>query len=642
MIVRFRLFLLSALLCLTAGLAFGQSSPAFMFVNRFSGKALDLIGGNTGYAAPINQWTFDYNSGNQHWALLPTEGGNHFKIISLVSGKCACIRDDSTAATAVLHTWDYIPGNPSHQWDLDDAGNGFYRIRNVRSGLVLDVAAFSTADNGTVIQWPNNGQANQLWRLQPWGDYFIKAASGRYVCVENRGSTNGNRIIQYDWENNPWFKWRFESASDGYLKVSSLNALGRVLCVQSGTSTAGQPCHLWDYNPSNIGDQKVRVLPKTNGKFKFYFVHDGMSWDIPAGQTGNNIPLTQWPNTSNAWQDFALERATTSTSTPNSIYSVAPSSIPAPAANGAMTFRVLNGTDGAYADNQVYWGVLGINPDNGRWSYLDLNGNLVPISNALNDAGGHLMKDGQNYANIYYTISQRQWISIPRITAARMFLSVGSPCFIKTFDSGFAGPNIDNPTDPNRNLTFDFIEFTIDNLGYHGNTTRVDMFGFPIQHRLVNRAGNYDRTVGEFESETRGGLFNKYQAEVPAEFKSLATDQAPYRIVAPIHGSFAPGRANANYFAGYSSIPTREILLGIGGAANPGVCAAINRHVYHLSNWNIVANYYNAAPANYYSAFWHRHSIDALAYGFCYDDVNEQAAYLVSGDPKGLIIRVGW
>ena len=69
----------------------------------------------------------------------------------------------------------------------------------------------------------------------------------------------------------------------------------------------------------------------------------------------------------------------------------------------------------------------------------------------------------------------------------------------------------------------------------------------------------------------------------------------------------------------------------------------MNRHVYeNQSNWNNVSAYYKAAPANYYAKFWHDHSIDGLAYGFCYDDVNGQAAYVEVGDPKGVIVRVGW
>jgi hypothetical protein len=194
---------------------------------------------------------------------------------------------------------------------------------------------------------------------------------------------------------------------------------------------------------------------------------------------------------------------TTKTTAGNSIYSVAASTIPAPSGSGVMTFRVMNGTRGAYPDNKIYWGVLGINPATGAWSYLDLNGKLLPISNALNDTTGHLIKNGTNYANIYHAISEKQGISLPQIRSGRMYLSVNSPCYIKTYDTGFAGPNVDNPTDPNRNVYFDFIEFTVDDVGYHGNTTRVDGFGFPVQHRLVNKTDNFDKTVGESESDPR-------------------------------------------------------------------------------------------------------------------------------------------
>lgn len=328
-------------------------------------------------------------------------------------------------------------------------------------------------------------------------------------------------------------------------------------------------------------------------------------------------------------------------SSSSSIYDIHPSEIPMPP-QGSVSVKILNGTYGTYTDQQIYWGVLGINPANNQWSYLDLHGNLIPISSALNDAPGHLTKNGINYANIYHKVSDASWFTLPQITSGRMFLSVGTPMYLKTYNDGFAGHDLNNPTDPNRDIIFDFVEFTVDQAGYHGNTTRVDGFGFPIQHRLVNRSGSFDQTVGELESETRSGIFAKFQAEVPAEFKSLATIQAPYRIVAPIHGSFAQGGANANYFAGYAPYSTQDIFRCDGALTDAATCAAINRHVYTTNDWNNVSKYYQAAPANYYAKFWHDHSINRLAYGFAYDDVNGQAAYLEVGDPKGLIIRVGW
>ena len=619
-----------------------------MLINQNSGKALDLIGGNTANGAVTNQWTTDFNSINQRWLLQPTENSNHFKLLSWVDGKAVSVSNNSTAAGAQIWAWDYTGNEPSQQWDLVDAGNGWFFVKNVRSGLVLDVASGSTADNAMVQQWTLNSTAAQKWRLQPWGNFYIRAASGRYVCVQGAGSTNGSPIIQYDQQNNPWFKWSFTSESDGFYGLFSLNAPTRVLCVNNASTAPAANTQLYDYNPSNIGDQKIRIVPKTDGKYKFYFGHDGMSWDIPGGATGNNVNLQQYPDNANSWQEFALERGDVAIGGggggANSIYSVAASSIPTPV-NGGVSLRVLNGTNGVYADNQVYWGIIGQDPANGnRWAYLDNNGVLQPISLALNDASGHLTKNSVNYANIYHTVSQQQWINLPKITAARMFLSVGSPCYIKTYDSGFAGPDINNSADPNYNVYFDFTEFTLDQYGYHGNVTRVDMFGFPVQHRVVNMAGDFDQTVGELESETRAGIFTKYQNEVPNEFKSLGTVQAPYRIIAPNHGSFAAGQPNGNYFASYSSVSTQDILLGVGGAADPGTCAGLNRHVYTnaQSTWGDPNTYYKAAPANYYAQFWHTHAINHLAYGFPYDDYANQAAYLTPANPKGILFRVGW
>lgn len=282
------------------------AQPRFMLVNKHSGGAIDLIGGNTSNGAQINQWSYDYNGPNQRWAVLPTPNG-HFKLISGVSGKAASIENDSTANGAQLHAWDYIEGHTPMQWDFIDQGNGWFMIKNVHSGKVLDVLNWGTGNNVDIIQYDAHGGANQLWRLQPWGDYFIKASTGKYVCVQGASGNNGNNVIQYQWENNPWFKWRFESVGEGWVKASSLAALGRAIAIKYGSTAAAADAHLWDYAPTNT-DQKLRIRPLTNGKFKFYFVHSGMTFDIPGGQTGNNVPLQQYPDNGNAWQQFELER----------------------------------------------------------------------------------------------------------------------------------------------------------------------------------------------------------------------------------------------------------------------------------------------------------------------------------------------
>lgn len=370
-----------------------------------------------------------------------------------------------------------------------------------------------------------------------------------------------------------------------------------------------------------------------------------------------------------------------------------------PIGNGVMTIKLANATNGAYPDSQVYWSIIGYNPTTRALSYVDKNGNLVPASVGDNNAANRLTKNGQTYSNYFYKMSEANWVSIPKIDSGRMFISVGSPMYIKINTAGdgrtgFAGPDMNNPTDPNQDVYFEWVEFTVDNYGYHGNTTRVDQFGFPLRTRLIGKDG-YDRTLGETQS--RAAIFADYEAQVPAEFRTLV--QRPYRIVAPGKGAFNAGKAYGNYFDAYvnqvwstyasrdlvftaeagtfrgrvigndfvfskdggpqnlyirGKPSTQAILEGSGNLASGNaqelvvqaqITAAFNRHLLinvDPSQWSNSAAYYPAGPANYYAKFWHDHSIDGLAYGFCYDDVRSKSSLLEHPSPKGLIVTVGW
>lgn len=84
-------------------------------------------------------------------------------------------------------------------------------------------------------------------------------------------------------------------------------------------------------------------------------------------------------------------------------------------------------------------------------------------------------------------------------------------------------------------------------------------------------------------------------------------------------------------------------MLGSGIlASNPQICAAINRHVLaDPGDWGNASKFYQAEPCNWYSKFLHEHSIDHKAYGFCYDDVSEQAAFF-SGKGESVVVTLNW
>src|SRR5438874_1624977 len=117
-----------------------------------------------------------------------------------------------------------------------------------------------------------------------------------------------------------------------------------------------------------------------------------------------------------------------------------------PAPDGSMTFTIVNKTGGKYSDEQIFW---------------TLNG-----------------KD-------FKPMSQSNSVTVGKKPGGRLYISLGAPM------KDMAG----------RESYFDFIEYTLNQSGFHGNTTQVDAFGIPITLELVDADGK-SKSVGISEPRT--------------------------------------------------------------------------------------------------------------------------------------------
>ncbi len=370
--------------------------------------------------------------------------------------------------------------------------------------------------------------------------------------------------------------------------------------------------------------------------------------------------------------------------------------------SGSGTFPVTfqNNTGGTWSNAQIYVLVLG-QAVPGQWSYLKPDGTLAHISHLDASAPGHLTKNGVNYPNMSFTLAQAQTVTMPaRLEGARVYISVGSPMYIAVSpdDQGWAGPDLNNPADPNIDVYFDWYEFTYQYgvTAFGGNTTQVDMFGFPLTARLQQTAIGFDQTVGI--TLTRAQVMSQYAAAVGSAFQSLA---GTYRIVAPRSSAlFQPGGAQANYLQSYidqtwayytanqftltrlnqtftgrvsgntltftkdgtgpfvlNKPTTADVMACSGALASAGMsttalelgaefCAAFNRGVaLNTAEWYNPAAYYTGAIKNDYAGFFHTISLNHLAYGFAYDDINDQSSVQIlpnANPPSSLTIGVGW
>lgn len=286
----------------------------------------------------------------------------------------------------------------------------------------------------------------------------------------------------------------------------------------------------------------------------------------------------------------------------------------------ATIYRMVNSTGGKFTDEQCFW--------------------------SLNNG-----KDWHSFA-------KETTVACPRGNG-RLYFCLGGPP--KNFDD--------------REAYWDFLEYAYNDAGWHGNTTQVDAFCIPITIEL----GEHKVGIEQSRSE----LFATFQRAAPEAFRACV--KGDKWILSPCRAGFGQDGPHAKYFDKYidnvwamyakerktpsgkwigkvadgaliftpvdggkairceKKPTTQDAFLGTGVlGANPQFCAAINRHVLaDPADWNNAAKFYQAEPCNWYSKFLHDHSIDHKAYGFCYDDAGDQAAFF-SGKGKEVVVTLRW
>ncbi|AEJ60837.1 Carbohydrate binding family 6 [Spirochaeta thermophila DSM 6578] len=471
--------------------------------------------------------------------------------------------------------------------------------------------------------------------------------AGDWMAYASRYFEGGEYLVEY----------RVASLNGGGQLSADLDAGSIVLGSVSIPSTGG-----WQ-NWTTVSH--TVTIPAGNHAFGIYAVSGG--WNIN-------------------WIRFTYLGGSGSTPTPT------PSSSPRfiPLSPGMeLTIQFLNKTGGRVDDSRIYAAIIGRDGGN-RWCYLTPEGTATVIG------------AGDTSEQWFFRLDTIAGFQVPPVfTSARLYMSIDSPLVMSavvdaTGSVGIVQPDLGNPSDPNQDIIFDWAEFTVHSGTFWGNTTQVDQFGFPYTLAVYSDGGTLVKKVGI--DRPRDEVFSLFDSYVPSEFRSL--NHYPYRILAPAKGSFGEGKPNASYFDAYVDtvwnqyrtqtltithplgtfqgrvlsddrmeftrledgqkfyIQRRpndtEIFEGSGVLASGNtvelaleawICAAFNRHVVHYpdsSYWNNPAYYYLDSPANWYAAFWHEISLGGLAYGFCYDDVNDQSTLIEAPNVRAVVIELYW
>ncbi|MGW0028864.1 glycoside hydrolase family 64 protein [Streptomyces sp. NPDC003314] len=346
-------------------------------------------------------------------------------------------------------------------------------------------------------------------------------------------------------------------------------------------------------------------------------------------------------------------------------------------------------TNNSGRGEQVYVYNLGTELSTGRQGWADANGTFHPWP-----AGGSVPVPAPDASIAGPANGRSMTIRLPKFSG-RIYFSYGQKLNFKLATGGLVQPAVQNPSDPNRNILFNWSEYTLNDAGIWLNSTQVDMVSAPYAVG-VKRPNGSVANAGRLKPGGYRGFFDALRAQ-PGGWGGLIqtrSDGTVLRALAPGHGIEAGGlsagvlndyvnRVWSKYststltvtpFANQPSVkyygrvsgnvmnftngagqvvtsfqkPDSDSVFGcykhldapndqVRGPISRTLCAGYNRSTL-LTNPNqpdaSSANFYKDPVTNHYSRAIHERMVDGKAYGFAFDDVGAHESLVHDGNPQ--------
>ncbi|MBZ6113910.1 MULTISPECIES: glycoside hydrolase family 64 protein [Streptomyces] len=360
----------------------------------------------------------------------------------------------------------------------------------------------------------------------------------------------------------------------------------------------------------------------------------------------------------------------------------------APAADAAVPATIpLKITNNAGRGDAVYVYNLGTSLTTGQQGWADANGTFHAWP-----AGGNPPTPAPDASIPGPAAGQTKTIRIPKLSG-RIYFSYGQKIDFRLTTGGLVQPAVQNPSDPNRNILFNWSEYTLNNDGLWLNSTQVDMFSAPYTVG-VQRADGSVTSAGQLKAGGYNGVFNALRAQSGwGGLIQTRPDGTVLRALAPLYGvetgalpasvmddyinrvwqkyatttlTVTPfgDQPNTRYFGRVSGNvmnftnssgavvtsfqkPDASSVFGchrlldapndqVRGPISRTLCAGFNRSTL-LSNPNqpdsSAAGFYKESVTNHYARVIHDRMADGKAYAFAFDDVGNHESLVHDGNP---------
>lgn len=203
-----------------------------------SGKFLASVGSN------VVQSTYDQSSQNQMWTPVQVDAGS-VVLRNVGTGKVLDVNGGNTTDGTNVQIYDEN-GSSAQKFIFKEAKVIKSATYIFHSGAdfnqVVDLNGSSGQDGANVTSWALSGAGNQKWNVNDNGDgtYRISSAvTGKVLDVSGGVASDGANVAQYSWHGGLNQKWVAEYDRDGGFVFRSAQNRDMVLEVDSASPSNG-------------------------------------------------------------------------------------------------------------------------------------------------------------------------------------------------------------------------------------------------------------------------------------------------------------------------------------------------------------------------------------------------------------------
>jgi beta-glucanase (GH16 family) len=192
---------------------------------------------------------------------------NFFIILNMaIGGEWPGYNIDNSAMPANMLV-DYVRVYQKSSGSTGVSGlGGTYVIQNRNSGMVMDVVNGDPANGTNILQYINNGTANQQFTLSEieTGIYKIaNVATGKSVDIEGVSTENFANVHQWDYVGGGNQKFQIESTGDGYYKLRATHS-NKIIEVGYASLAENANINQYDDNGQTCGQWKLLPTGSTS------------------------------------------------------------------------------------------------------------------------------------------------------------------------------------------------------------------------------------------------------------------------------------------------------------------------------------------------------------------------------------------